>query len=83
MVTSDMAATLTFYRRLGLDIPAGSDDQPHVEATTPGGVRIAWDTEETVRSFAPDWTPRRAARGGSGWPSCATPPPRSTRSTAS
>ncbi|WP_326690517.1 VOC family protein [Streptomyces sp. NBC_01795] len=66
MVTSDMAATLTFYRRLGLDIPAGSDDQPHVEATTPGGVRIAWDTEETVRSFAPDWTPppRGAGRIG-------------------
>jgi catechol 2,3-dioxygenase-like lactoylglutathione lyase family enzyme len=66
MVTSDMAASLAFYRRLGLDIPADADTQPHVEVTGPGGVRIAWDTEATVRSFAPEWTspPRGAGRIG-------------------
>lgn len=63
IVTSDMAASLAFYRRLGLQVPAGSDDQPHVEAALPGGLRMAWDSEDTVRSFAPDWTP---ARGGDG-----------------
>jgi catechol 2,3-dioxygenase-like lactoylglutathione lyase family enzyme len=56
-VVSDMAASLAFYRRLGLDIPADADALPHVEAVLPGGLRIAWDTEETVRSFAPSWTP--------------------------
>ncbi|KPH97119.1 MULTISPECIES: VOC family protein [unclassified Streptomyces] len=56
LVVSDMAASLAFYRRLGLDIPAGSDDQPHVEALLPGGLRIAWDTEDVVRSFDPSWT---------------------------
>ncbi|MCX4820076.1 VOC family protein [Streptomyces sp. NBC_01142] len=62
LVVSDMAASLAFYRRLGLDIPADSDSAPHVEATLPGGLRVLWDTEETVRSFDPEWT--RPTRGG-------------------
>jgi uncharacterized glyoxalase superfamily protein PhnB len=45
-----------------LDIPPGVDSQPHVEVTLPGGVRLAWDTVETIRSFDPDWT---APRGDS------------------
>ncbi|MER7512910.1 VOC family protein [Streptomyces lavendulae] len=56
LVVSDMAASLAFYRRLGLDVPAGADAQPHVEDTLPGGLRIAWDTEDVVRSFDPSWT---------------------------
>jgi hypothetical protein len=30
LVVSDMAATLAFYRRIGLDIPAGADGEPHI-----------------------------------------------------
>jgi catechol 2,3-dioxygenase-like lactoylglutathione lyase family enzyme len=56
LVVADMAATLAFYRRLGLDVPADADDAPHVDAEF-GGIRIAWDTEDTIRSFDPDWTP--------------------------
>lgn len=56
IVVTDMAASLAFYRRLGLDIPQGSDGEPHVEATLPGGLRMAWDTVETIRSFDPSWT---------------------------
>ncbi|MER5871273.1 VOC family protein [Streptomyces sp. NPDC002044] len=55
MVVSDMAASLAFYRRLGLDVPPGAEEQPHVEAVLPGGLRIGWDTEDTVRSFDPSW----------------------------
>lgn len=62
IITSDMAASLAFYRRLGLEFPAGSEDQPHVEATLAGGMRLALDTEDTIRSFHPDWQP---TRGGS------------------
>jgi catechol 2,3-dioxygenase-like lactoylglutathione lyase family enzyme len=57
IVVQDMATSLAFYRRLGLDIPADVDSQPHVETTLPGGLRLAWDTVETVRSFDPSWTP--------------------------
>ncbi|WP_432247249.1 VOC family protein [Streptomyces sanyensis] len=56
LVVSDMAASLAFYRRLGLDVPAGADNAPHVEAVLPGGTRVLWDTEETIRSFDPGWT---------------------------
>ena len=56
LVVADMAASLAFYRRLGLDIPADADAAPHVEVALPGGLRLFWDTEDTIRSFAPDWT---------------------------
>ncbi len=56
LVVQDMARSLAFYRRLGLAVPAGADGEPHVETTLPGGLRLAWDTVETVRSFDPDWT---------------------------
>ncbi|MEJ8638125.1 VOC family protein [Streptomyces sp. NPDC006475] len=62
IVASDMAASLAFYRRIGLDIPAGADTAPHAEATLPNGLRVLWDTEETIRSFDPEWT--RPTGGG-------------------
>ena len=54
LVVEDLERSLAFYRRLGLDIPEGED---HVEAKLPGGLRIAWDSVETIRSFDPDWQP--------------------------
>ncbi|MFF4779266.1 VOC family protein [Microtetraspora fusca] len=62
LVVADMGASLAFYRRLGLDIPAEADSAPHVETTLPGGLRLAWDTVDTIRSFDPGWT---APAGGS------------------
>jgi catechol 2,3-dioxygenase-like lactoylglutathione lyase family enzyme len=56
LVVADMAASLAFYRRLGLEVPAEADGEPHVEAALPGGLRFAWDTVETIRSFDPEWT---------------------------
>jgi catechol 2,3-dioxygenase-like lactoylglutathione lyase family enzyme len=53
----DMAATLSFYRRLGLDIPEGAESDGHVETTLPGGLRVGWDTHEVMRSFDPGWQP--------------------------
>ena len=57
LVVADMAASLAFYRLLGLDVPADADAQPHVEVALPGGLCLAWDSVDTVRSFDPDWTP--------------------------
>lgn len=56
VVVTDMARSLEFYRKLGLEIPAESDTAPHAEAILPGGVRLLFDTVETVLSFDPDWT---------------------------
>jgi len=61
LVVADMARSLDFYRRLGVDAPTDADDQPHVEAPLPGGLRMAWDTEATIRSYDPGWSP---AAGG-------------------
>ncbi|WP_053171327.1 VOC family protein [Streptomyces sp. SBT349] len=54
IVTDDMAASLAFYRRLGLDIPEGREGDPHVEALLPGGLRLAWDTAESIAAFSPE-----------------------------
>jgi catechol 2,3-dioxygenase-like lactoylglutathione lyase family enzyme len=61
LVVRDMAAALAFYRRLGLEIADGAESEAHVEATLPGGLRIAWDTVEVMQSFDPGWAP---AAGG-------------------
>jgi catechol 2,3-dioxygenase-like lactoylglutathione lyase family enzyme len=57
IVVADMRRSLAFYRQLGFDLPPEADELPHVEATLPGELRIAWDTVETIRSFDPEWTP--------------------------
>jgi len=55
IVTSGMARSIQFYRLLGLDVPE-TPDEGHVDTFLPNGVRFMLDTEETVRSFRPDWT---------------------------
>jgi catechol 2,3-dioxygenase-like lactoylglutathione lyase family enzyme len=57
LVVNDMAASLAFYRRLGLDIPAGAENEPHVDFALPGGMRLAWDTADLIKSIDPEWTP--------------------------
>lgn len=55
VVVSDMARSLAFYRKLGLEFPEGAESEGHVEARLPGGIRYGLDTEETMRSFDPEW----------------------------
>lgn len=57
LVVADLARSLDFYRLLGLDIPPGAEHEPHVEVSLPGGLRLAWDTVATLRSYDPDWVP--------------------------
>jgi uncharacterized glyoxalase superfamily protein PhnB len=56
LVVADMAAAVAFYRRLGLDIPAEAEAEPHVEVRLPGGLKLAFDTVDTIRSMDPHWT---------------------------
>ncbi|MCB8938880.1 MAG: VOC family protein [Ardenticatenaceae bacterium] len=55
LVVKDMAASLKFYRMLGLDIPAEMDSEGHVEVTLPGGLRLAWDSLDVIMSFNDAW----------------------------
>jgi uncharacterized glyoxalase superfamily protein PhnB len=59
IVVSDLANAIAFYSRLGLEFPENPDPEGHghVEATLPGGLRLMLDTEESVASFDPDWSP--------------------------
>jgi catechol 2,3-dioxygenase-like lactoylglutathione lyase family enzyme len=63
IVVEDMARSLAFYRRLGLEIPSEADSEPHVQVPLPGDLSIAWDTVETIRSFDPGWTPPSGGHG--------------------
>jgi catechol 2,3-dioxygenase-like lactoylglutathione lyase family enzyme len=56
MTVRDMAASLKFYRLLGLDIPPGVESEPHVEYVTAGGFRLAWDTEKLIKEIYLEWT---------------------------
>jgi catechol 2,3-dioxygenase-like lactoylglutathione lyase family enzyme len=59
MIVSDIDKAIDFYRRLGLEFPEDPDPEGHghVEATLPGGLRFMLDTEESVQSFDPGWSP--------------------------
>jgi catechol 2,3-dioxygenase-like lactoylglutathione lyase family enzyme len=52
LIVADLAASLDFYRRLGLDIPVGAEADEHVEIDL-GGVRISWDTVALIERINP------------------------------
>ena len=55
IVVSDMARSIRFYQVAGLDVPE-TPNEGHVDISMPNGIRLMLDTEDTVRSFRPDWT---------------------------
>jgi catechol 2,3-dioxygenase-like lactoylglutathione lyase family enzyme len=59
VIVSDLQTAVGFYRRLGLEFPQDLDPMGHghVEAPLPGGLRFTLDTEETIRSIDPTWSP--------------------------
>jgi catechol 2,3-dioxygenase-like lactoylglutathione lyase family enzyme len=63
IVVADMARSLAFYRKLGIDVPPSANDEPHVEAALPGGLRMTWDTADVIRSFDPSWSPPTGGHG--------------------
>ena len=57
LIVDDMAASLAFYRLLGLEIPAETDSEAHVELEDETGViGLAWDTAEVIRRLDPEWS---------------------------
>jgi len=55
------SASLEFYRRLGLDIPQGSEEKAFVQMRMESGVSIFWDTV-----FADKYDPRQGVHPRSG-----------------
>jgi uncharacterized glyoxalase superfamily protein PhnB len=56
ITTRDIAVSFAFYRRLGFEIPAGQEAEPHAEITLPNGLRFMWDTVELTSSLHPGYT---------------------------
>lgn len=54
IVSSDMARSLDFYRRLGLEVP-DTPDEGHVNIDIAGGIRLMLDSEAELRKFRPEW----------------------------
>ena len=61
VIARDLAASLAFYRELGLSIPEGAEREDHVEIVLPNGMRLGWDALESVQRFDPGYV---AASGG-------------------
>jgi catechol 2,3-dioxygenase-like lactoylglutathione lyase family enzyme len=56
VVVRDMAASLDFYRRLGIAVPAPDNSAgAHVQLKMPGGFSLELDTAESVRLWHAGW----------------------------
>ncbi|MBI2913868.1 MAG: VOC family protein [Chloroflexi bacterium] len=66
LVVRDMAATIAFYRRLGLSIKEGQPDwaNHHVTAVMPEGIDLDFDSVEFARQWDSGWPGSRRARMG-------------------
>lgn len=56
LVVSDMAASVEFYRRLGVAVPDGDGAAgAHTQLRQPGGFSLELDTAESVRLWHAGW----------------------------
>ena len=62
MVVKELAASLKFYRLLGLDIPEGAEAEDYAQVITPNGYRISWNTVTMIQGLYPDWEEPRGHR---------------------
>jgi catechol 2,3-dioxygenase-like lactoylglutathione lyase family enzyme len=56
IVVADIAVAIAFYELLGLDFGNDVAGHDHVEATTPSGMRVMFDSETVMSSFDPTWS---------------------------
>lgn len=55
LTVNNMAASLAFYRLLGLEFPDPEEGGDFVEVITPEGYRVSLNDVEMVKSEYPDW----------------------------
>jgi catechol 2,3-dioxygenase-like lactoylglutathione lyase family enzyme len=54
IATKDMAASLRFYRLLGVEVPEERETESHVEVAF-GDVRLGWDTVDVLEGVYGGW----------------------------
>ncbi len=55
IVVADMAASLGFYRALGLPVPDGQEEGEQAQIETPGGASIGLISEAMMKGHNPHW----------------------------
>jgi uncharacterized glyoxalase superfamily protein PhnB len=56
IVVEDLDRARELYRHLGLEIAADPDGHGHAEVELAGGLRLMFDTVQTMKSFDPSWS---------------------------
>jgi uncharacterized glyoxalase superfamily protein PhnB len=56
IVVDDLDRAREFYRHLDLEIPEDPEGHGHAEVELAGGLRLMFDTVETMTSFDPSWS---------------------------
>ena len=64
ITSRDFAASVRFYRTLGVDVADPEAGAEHHEATLPNGLRLMWDTVELMQQLDPDREEPRGQRIG-------------------
>jgi uncharacterized glyoxalase superfamily protein PhnB len=70
IVSKDLAASIRFYRLLGVTFPEPDGD--HVEAVLPNGLRLMLDDLKLIKQLDPEWTAPTGHRMGLAF-ACASP----------
>jgi uncharacterized glyoxalase superfamily protein PhnB len=56
IVVEDLDRAREFYRHLGLELPEDPEGHGHAEVELAGGLRLMFDTVETMKSFDSSWS---------------------------
>lgn len=64
LVVEDIAASVAFYRTLGMEIPALDTSEPYAEVELRGGIRLSWNTVAMMREIQGHWDPPVGHRMG-------------------
>ena len=55
LAVANMANAMDFYRRAGLAVPAGADEQVHIEIDLGGGAHVSFSTPVVIAMYDPAW----------------------------
>jgi uncharacterized glyoxalase superfamily protein PhnB len=64
ITSRDFAASVRFYRVLGVEVSDPEEGAEHHETTLPNGLRLMWDTVELMQQLYPDREEPRGHRIG-------------------
>jgi len=56
IVVENLDRARDLYRHLGLELPDDPEGHGHAEVQLAGGLRLMFDTVETMKSFDPSWS---------------------------